>query len=120
MSDLYPDRDPSASAGVRVRPAARPTTRIDEVAPSTALRPVDRAALSIRPGSADERTLRPGASARDLIVDDEAPTSAREACGKRRFIALAVCMDATCEEARFRATPECIGILSRKAMRENR
>ena len=129
-SDLFPDRGTDASAGVRVRPAARPAMRIDEVAPSTALRPVDRAALAIRSGSADERTLRPGpgTSARDLIatprsapiVDDETPTSAREACGKRRFIAMAICMDTVCEEARFRATPECIGVLSRKATRDNR
>jgi len=53
-------------------------------------------------------------------VNDAEPSSAREACGKRVFIALAVCMDEKCEEARFRSTPECIGILSRKTQRENR
>jgi hypothetical protein len=46
--------------------------------------------------------------------------SAREACGKRRFIALAVCMDERCEEPRFRQTPECVSVLARKAFRENR
>ena len=53
-------------------------------------------------------------------VYEAEPTSAREACGKRVFIALAVCLDEKCEEARFRNTPECIGILSRKTQRENR
>ena len=53
-------------------------------------------------------------------VYEAEPTSAREACGKRVFIALAVCMDEKCEEARFRSTPECIGILTRKTQRENR
>ena len=46
--------------------------------------------------------------------------SAREACGKRVFIALAVCMDERCEEPRFRGTAECAGILERKRARENR
>ncbi|MGZ5216154.1 MAG: protein kinase domain-containing protein [Caldimonas sp.] len=48
------------------------------------------------------------------------PTSAREACGKRVFIALALCMDEKCEEARWRNTPECVGILDRKRARETR
>ena len=84
----------------------------------------------MNPGSADGRASRLGAgtTARDLIgssrgaaiVEDEAPATAREACGNRHFISLAICMDAKCEEARYRATPECIGILSRKTARENR
>ena len=44
--------------------------------------------------------------------------SAREACGNRRFFALAACMERRCEEARYRANPECVGILARKANRE--
>jgi len=44
--------------------------------------------------------------------------TAREACGNRRFFALAACMDRRCEEARYRASPECVGILARKANHE--
>ncbi len=46
------------------------------------------------------------------------PATAREACGHRRFFALAACMDRRCEEARFRTGPECMAILARKANRE--
>ena len=46
------------------------------------------------------------------------PATVREACGNRRFIALAICMDRRCEEARYRTSPECVAILSRKATRE--
>jgi serine/threonine protein kinase len=48
------------------------------------------------------------------------PTSARQACGGRVFIALAVCMDRECEQPRFRNTAECIPILATKRARENR
>jgi hypothetical protein len=48
------------------------------------------------------------------------PTSARDACGKRVFIALALCMEEKCDEARFRGTAECVAILDRKRARENR
>ena len=47
-------------------------------------------------------------------------STAREACGKRVFIALAVCIEEKCEEPRFRQTQECVGILARKASRELR
>jgi hypothetical protein len=72
-----------------------------------------------------ERSTRPSPVVREQPrgappVVEAAPQSAREACGKRTFIALAVCMDRTCEEARFRATPECVGVLARKTARENR
>jgi hypothetical protein len=46
------------------------------------------------------------------------PRTAREACGKRMFFALAACMDHRCEEPRFRAGPECVAVLARKANRE--
>jgi hypothetical protein len=54
------------------------------------------------------------------VGNSNGPASAREACGKRVFIALAVCMDDRCEEPRFRNTEECVGILARKHARENR
>ena len=48
------------------------------------------------------------------------PASAREACGKRVFIALAVCMDEKCEEPRFRNSRECAVVLQRKRQPEYR
>ncbi|MEO6362286.1 MAG: hypothetical protein ABIO71_03560, partial [Caldimonas sp.] len=55
-----------------------------------------------------------------VVQSDAGPSSAREACGKRVFIALAVCMDEQCDEPRFRNTQECAVILVRKRQRENR
>jgi hypothetical protein len=46
------------------------------------------------------------------------PATARDACGNRRFFALAACMDRRCEEARFRPGAECVAVLARKASRE--
>jgi len=51
---------------------------------------------------------------------DNQPASAREACGKRVFIALAICMDERCEDPRYRNSEECVTILARKHERENR
>ncbi len=72
-----------------------------------------------------DRSPRPAPAARELPrraapLTDGVPHSAREACDKRAFIALAVCMDRVCEESRFRSTAECVGILARKAAREIR
>ena len=51
----------------------------------------------------------------------EAPAaSARDACGRRVFIALALCMEEKCDEARYRGTAECVAIMDRKRTRENR
>ncbi len=119
--------DLSAASSARGRPTGR-QARPDDLTPSTGgMRPVDRAAMAVNPGSLDASRLGGGASARDLLANqrgasiaEEEPSSAREACGKRGFISMAICMDAKCEEPRYRATPECIGVLSRKTARENR
>ena len=56
-----------------------------------------------------------------LPTQIEAPAaSARDACGKRVFIALALCMEEKCDEARYRGTAECVAIMDRKRIRENR
>jgi len=72
-----------------------------------------------------DRSSRPSPVPREpsnsaAVPSADAPRSAREVCGRRGFIARAVCMDQVCEEARFRWTPECVGVLARKAARENR
>jgi hypothetical protein len=67
------------------------------------------------PATAPARVVdHPGA----VPISAAEPQSARQACGERRFIALAACMDRRCEEARFRTSPECVAILARKASRE--
>ena len=45
------------------------------------------------------------------------PASAREACGDRNFILLAVCMDRECERPRFRTSAECVKVLEIKRRR---
>ena len=50
------------------------------------------------------------------MVDPHA-SSARESCGKRVFVALALCMDERCEDPRWRNSEECIPILARKRQR---
>jgi hypothetical protein len=54
------------------------------------------------------------------VAETAGPASAREACGRRVFIAMAVCMDEKCEEPRYRSTAECIAVLARKTERANR
>ena len=48
------------------------------------------------------------------------PATAREACGSRQFIALAVCMDRECERPQYRDTQECVPILNTKRQRSER
>ena len=48
------------------------------------------------------------------------PATAREACGDRRFIALAICIDRECERPRFRESPECVRVLEVKQRRAER
>jgi len=71
------------------------------------------------PRGQDSPALREAAVQRPVPAES-GPITAREACGKRVFIALAICMDEKCEEPRFRNTQECVGILARKAAREYR
>ena len=48
------------------------------------------------------------------------PATAREACGDRRFIALAICIDRECERPRFREGSECLRVLEVKQRRAER
>jgi hypothetical protein len=89
---------PAGVAGLR--PSGRPVPKVtDESVAARAQAPMP-----------DHLPAAPTASAE--------PATAREACGNRRFFALAACMDRRCEEARFRTGPECMAILARKANRE--
>ena len=61
----------------------------------------------------------PAADANAGMIDPFAK-SARESCGKRVFIALAICMEERCEDPRWRNGGECPKILERKRQREGR
>jgi serine/threonine protein kinase len=135
----------SDSAGSRVRPAGRPVPRTgdNDAAVNASLgNPTGRTSESssyANPGGNPSERPRPlGAPAmressavirpapipvpvaRAPQSSDNQPASAREACGKRVFIALAICIDERCEEPRFRNTDECVAVLARKRERENR
>ena len=73
--------------------------------------PDDAPARSSEGGGARESTFGPAPSG---------PLSAREACGNRVFIALAICMDRECEQPQFRDNPECVRVLNVKRQRAER
>ncbi len=50
--------------------------------------------------------------------DESNARTVSEACGRRVFIALALCIEEKCEEPRWRNTGECIPVLERKARRQ--
>ena len=92
-------------------PAAALGSRTNQAAPAAVVTP-----------SREERRARPPASrpAPPYRPDSRiaaGPRTVREACGDRRFIALAVCIDRECERPRFRATPECVQVLEVKRRR---
>ena len=135
----------SAIARVVPRPATRPAS--DAAITSTAAMPI-RPAESLPYGNATNNTptfgnpsyVNPPVSVGDRAraaaataalarepalraaspIVETGPTTVREDCGKRVFLALAVCMDERCEQPRWRNTQECVSILARKAQRENR
>ena len=66
-------------------------------------------------------TREPASPSRPVIAGEGTlPSSAREACGSRAFIALAICMDRECEQPQFRNSAECVRVLDMKRARENR
>jgi serine/threonine protein kinase len=52
-----------------------------------------------------------------VAADAETPTTARQACGKRVFLALWTCMDRECERPGFREHPDCVKVLETKRRR---
>ncbi|MEO8525239.1 MAG: protein kinase [Caldimonas sp.] len=127
-------RDPeTATAGTTAAPATFPSSRPADTStgynngynqpPSSYANPNDR------PRPLGQSNLRdPVAVGRPVPAQQQAPAqvveaqpaSAREACGKRVFIALALCMEEKCDQARFRTSSECVAIMDRKRARENR
>jgi hypothetical protein len=115
----------------RERPFARPVPRSDEA--DAPFQPIDPSQVpdSAREG-ANERARSYGVPPRSRLggdissvgravpVYEPVTLSARQACGKRVFIAMALCMDERCEEPRYRNSAECGKILEVKRARENR
>ena len=111
----------STASGARAKPvlagASRPdgsTTSTGVYADAAASRPAD-ARLRPVPAAAPRD---PGVAAAPLAAAPTGPATAREVCGSRLFIALAVCMDRECEQPRFRGQPECVRVLETKYKRE--
>ena len=100
--------NPGNASSERSRPLGSPALREPQVVSRPV--PVPAARLPV------QQQLVPQQPAQS----DNQPATAREACGRRVFIALAVCMDERCEEPRFRNTEECVSVLARKHARENR
>ena len=109
------DGDPAtASTGNPQRPSESTGAGNPAYGPANSnLSPLERARAAATRDATTPSAQRP------VPPVESGPTSAREACGRRVFISLAICMDEKCEEARFRSTPECVGILARKQSREN-
>ena len=102
---------PAATASaVKVKPSARTAYREVDVATS--------AALTAEAAPAVPVPRRAKAAATEARLAPAEPATAREACGNRSFIALAVCIDRECEQPRYRDHPECQRVLAMKRKRE--
>ena len=114
----------ASGAAPRPRPTARPVNlRNAEGTAATARAAVplptadDELARSGNAGASRESAPAPRALAAPA---PSGPLTAREACGSRVFIALAICMDRECEQPQFRDNPECVRVLNVKRQRAER
>ena len=106
----------AALAGTR--PGRPVPSREDEPAASTYASPntID----DTRQRAAQQPAREPNVAARP--VPTFAPSglrSATQVCGRRVFLALAICMDRECERPLFRDQPDCKKVLETKRQREN-
>ena len=108
----------------RPRPTARTGNPRNAEGPAASARPASplaaadgSVARSGSSGGARKSTLARRAAAAPA---PRGPLTAREACGTRVFIALAICMDRECEQPQFRNHPECVRILNVKRQRAER
>ena len=115
----------AASVASASRPKASSRSRSADLAPSpngaVEALPYPAPAPQVAETRARGNVSREPAAARPVVAaEPSAPKSAREACGSRVFIALAICMDRECEQPQFRNSAECVPILQTKRARENR
>jgi serine/threonine protein kinase len=112
-----PSGTPATNYGT---PAANSSTANSSERPRPLGQPAQRDTAAVgRPVPQPVQPAQPVQSAAQNIVDPHA-TSARDSCGKRVFVALAICMDERCEDPRWRNSSECVKVLERKRQRENR
>lgn len=107
----------AASAAARTRQGRPVPLREDEpgaspyAAPSVDNDTRQRAAQAVREPNAAART--------GSTFTPSGPRTATEVCGRRVFLALAICMDRECERPIFRDQPDCKKVLETKRQREN-
>ena len=112
----------SSASAARAKPVPAAASRFDGSAVSNG---VYADAAASRPADARARPV-PAAAPREPVAVVAAPVAAaptgaataREVCGSRLFIALAICMDRECEHPRYRDQPECVRVLEVKQKRE--
>ena len=108
----------AASSPARARPGKPVPTREGEVAVNTDTPQHVDDDTRRRPGQA---VREPNVAARPVpTFTPSGPRSASEVCGRRVFLALAICMDRECERPIFRDQPDCMKVLEMKRQRENR
>ena len=123
--------DPGASAAIRVRSLGKPVPRVGDdptlsagTPGSGTTHPGDTSAPGAPiPGVGGDRHVLGTTAARDTPGGQRPPAavessaqSIRDVC-KGSFFERNVCMDQRCEEARFRASPDCAEVLDRKRKR---
>ncbi len=105
----------AASTPARTRPGRPVPSREDEPAANT----------YASPNTADDTRQRAAQPTRDAATRPVptftpiGPRSASEVCGRRVFLALAICMDRECERPVFRDQPDCKKVIETKRQREN-
>ena len=111
----------SSAGAARAKPVLAAASRPDGGAMSTG---VYADAAASRPAEARTRPVsaavprEPVVAAAPLAAAPTGPATAREVCGSRLFIALAICMDRECEQPGYRDHPECVRVLQVKRKRE--
>jgi hypothetical protein len=86
------------------------------VRPSPAATPAPTAVASVRPEAAVGGTEAPRRAADGTL--SKLPATAREACGSRILIALALCMDRECKKAEYANGADCRRYLAEKRQRD--
>ena len=107
---------PQPAARAPNRPAAVAARRVAPVRaaqqPATAAQAAEPERAAVVTSATPVADPTPTAAA-----EPEAPTTARQACGTRVFLALWTCMDRECERPGYREHPDCVKVLETKRRR---
>ena len=102
----------SPAAASRPKAVAKPVRTSAAAVPNEAPRSPEPVAVAPAENDAKSRPVAVAAA-------PAGPATAREACGKRVFLALWTCMDSECERPAFRDHPDCVKVLEVKRRRES-